>query len=170
MDGLRKTLFVIDFISEWVGKTASWLMILVTLIVVFEVATRRFFGVPTTWTFETSIQLYAAHFMLAAPFALLHKAHVAIDVIYQCFSDRQKALLDVISYLIFFFPFCVIVIWQGSIFAATSWGMKETSWSVFAPPLYPIKTVIPLTFVLLLLQGMAIFIRRLTFLVKGEEL
>jgi len=170
MEGFKKLLSSIDSISTAVGKTVAWLIVLVTLIVVFEVITRRFFGAPTTWTFETSIQLYAAHFMLSASFALLHKTHVSIDVIYHYFSARTKALLDVVCYLVLFFPFCSVLLWQGTKFAATSWQMKETSWSVFAPPLYPIKTVIPITAALLLLQGFAIFSRRFYFLVKGEEL
>lgn len=170
MEGIKKFLSIIDSISEGIGKSASWLIAIVTFIVVFEVVTRRFFGSPTIWTFETSIQLYAAHFMLTAPYALLHGSHVSIDVIYQRFNARQKAILDVISYVVLFFPFCIVVLWQGTIFAKTSWQMKETSWSVFAPPLYPIKTVIPVTAALLILQGLAIFIRRFYFAVKGEEL
>ncbi len=170
MGGLKRMLAVADAISEWVGKAASVLIVAITLIVVYEVVTRRFFGAPTIWTFETSNQLYAAHFMLTAAFALLHGAHVSINVIYDRFSHRARAALDVVSYVIFFFPFCIVVLWQGIIFAQTSWQMKETSWSVFAPPLYYVKTVIPVTAVLLLLQGLAIFIRRLHFALKGKEL
>jgi TRAP-type mannitol/chloroaromatic compound transport system permease small subunit len=170
MEGFKKFLSFLDAISTAVGKTVAWLIVFITLIVVFEVVTRRFFGAPTIWTFESSIQMYAAHFMLSAAYALLHRTHVSIDVIYQYFSERKKALLDVISYIVLFFPFCSVLLWQGTKFAATSWQMKETSWSVFAPPLYPIKTVIPITAALLLLQGFAVFSRRFYFLVKGEEL
>jgi len=62
-----------------------------------------------------------------------------------------------------------VCIWQGYYFAARSWAMKETTWSVFAPPVYPIKTVIIITFILLLIQGISEFIKRI-YLIKGVEL
>jgi len=70
-------------------------------------------------------------------------------------------LFDLISYTIFFFPFVIVILIEGTKYAAESWAILEHSWSVFGPPLYPFKTVIPVTALLLLLQGGAIFIRNI---------
>ena len=105
--------------------------------------------------------------MIIAGYALLHKSHVSIDILYGKCSERKKAILDIISYTIFFFPFLLIVLYQGIKYAGNSWAMLETSWSVFAPPLYLIKTVIPVMAFLLLLQGIVIFVRQIQTAIKG---
>lgn len=169
MKSSDKIFYYMDMVNEWVGRVLCFLIVAITLLVVYEVITRRLFGAPTIWTFETTKQLYAAHFMLLTPFALLHNSHVSVTIFYQQVSTRKQALMDIIGYLVFFFPFCTIILWKGYLFAAKSWAMLETSWSVFSPPLYLVKTVIPLTAALLLLQGISIFIRRIRVFVKGEK-
>jgi len=164
---LKKVLHFIDIVSEWTGRIFSWMIVVLTLLVVLEVVLRRFFGRPTIWNFEVTKQLYAFHFMIVSAYALLWKAHVAIDIIYERLSQKTKAICDVITYIIFFFPFLSVWLYQGIKYAARSWAIYETSWSVFGPPLYPIKTVIPVTAFLLLIQGIAIFIRKLDVVIRG---
>lgn len=159
-----------DGISEWTGRIFSWVIILLMLLVVFEVVMRRFLNRPTIWSFEISIQLYALHFMIVAAYGLLHNAHVSVDVIYERFGSRTKAVLDVITYLIFFFPFLFILLKVSIPYVEKSWAVREVSWSVFAAPLYPVKTVIPVTVILLIIQGLSIFVRQLYFAVKGKQL
>lgn len=167
---MRRFLHFLDEINGWVGRICSWTIVAISLLVVTEVIMRRFLNHPTIWNFEVVKQLYGFYFLILAGYTLLHRSHVAIDLVHEKLKPRSQALLDVISYLIFFFPFCTVMFWQGVSFAKTSWQMKETSWSVFAPPLYPIKTVIPAAALLLLIQGASMFIRQLHLLVKGEEL
>lgn len=159
-----------DGISEWTGKYFSWIIIALMLLVVFEVVMRRFFNSPTIWSFEITIQLYALHFMIVAAYGLLHNAHVSVDIIYEKFGAKAKAILDVITYLIFFYPFMIVLLVKAIPYTAQSWAVHEKSWSAFAPPLYPIKTVIPITVVLLLIQGTSKFIRQFYFAVTGKEL
>jgi len=167
---LKKILHIIDTISEWTGRIFSWIIVVLTILVIAEVILRRFFGRPTIWNFEVTIQLYAFHFMIVSAYALLYKSHVAIDIIYARLSQKTKAICDIITYSTFFFPFLLVWLYQGIKYAGKSWAMHETSWSVFAPPLYPIKTVIPLVAFLLLIQGFAAFIRQLYILIKEKEL
>ena len=157
----------IDSINEWIGRVVSFLVVVITLIVVFEVFMRRVLGSPTIWTFETTKQIYAAHFMLLTPFALLHNAHVSVNIFYQKLRKKTQAVLDILTYLVFFFPFTVIILWKGTMFAHKSWSMLETSWSVFSAPLYYIKTVIPITALLLIIQGLSILIKKINILLEN---
>ena len=166
---MERVLQAIDRFTDYTGKIVSWLIVVLTVLVVTEVILRRFFNSPTIWSFEVTQQIFAFHFMLLAPYALLHRSHVAVDIFHEKLSDRKRAVLDVVSYLIFFFPFLAVVLWQGIPYAANSWGMRETSFSSFSPPLYYVKTLIPATAFLLLLQGGAIFLRQLRFAIKGVE-
>ncbi len=155
----------VDGLNDWIGRLFAWLIVPLVLLTVMEVILRRGFGSPTIWSFETLKQIYAVHFMLVAAYGLLYGSHVSVDVFTQVLSKKKQAVLSIISYLIFYFPFCIVGIWQGYIFAATSWKMKEHTWSVFAPPLYPVKTVIVVTFGLLLLQGISQVIKEI-FIIK----
>jgi len=160
---------LLDSISEWTGRIFGWVIVPLVLLTVMEVILRRFLNSPTIWSFEVLKQLFALHFMIVAAYALLYRAHVSVDVFTMMLSEKAKAVLDIITYLIFFFPFCLVCIWQGYSFAARSWAMRETSWSVFHPPLYPIKTVIVITFILLTLQGISEVIKRV-YIIKGVKI
>lgn len=165
---MEKLIKVLDTISEWTGRIFSWVIVPITLLVVLEVVLRRFFHRPTIWNFEVTKQLYGFYFMIVAAYTLLHGSHVAVDIFAKKLGKRGQALLDLIGYVLFFFPFCSIIVWQGFLFAKASWVIKERSWSVFAPPLYPIKTVIPVTGALLIIQGISEFLKRILIVTGGS--
>jgi TRAP-type mannitol/chloroaromatic compound transport system permease small subunit len=170
MQMLKTILNFMDNISEWTGRIFVWLIIPLTIVVVYEVVARRVFNAPHIWATEVTNYLYGPHFMLVAAYTLLHQAHVRIDIIYAKFSARTRGILDIITNLVFFFPFCTIVLYQGIIFAQTSWSIGETSESAALRITPLIKTVIPITFSLLLLQGLANFIRSIMMVAKGREI
>jgi TRAP-type mannitol/chloroaromatic compound transport system permease small subunit len=159
----------IDSISEWSGRIFVWLVIPLAIIVVYEVISRRFFNAPHIWATEVIDYIYGPHFILAAAYTLLYQAHVRIDVIYLRFSARTRGILDIITYSIFFFPFCSIVFYQGIIFAATSWSIGETSESAALRVVPLVKTTIPVAIGLLLIQGVGTFIRAIMQVARGEE-
>jgi len=167
---LKSILQFMDSISEWTGRIFVWLIIPLTLVVVYEVVSRRVFGAPNIWATEVTNYLFGPHFMLVAAYTLLHQGHVRIDIIWAKFSARTRGVLDIITGLIFFFPFCTIVFYQGIIYAQTSWSIGETSESAALRIVPLIKTVIPLTFGLLLIQGLANFIRSIMLVVRGKEI
>ena len=158
----------IDAVSEWTGRVFSYLLIPLTLCVVFEVVT-RYLDHPTIWTFEMSNFLFGAHFMLVAAYGLLMKSHVSIDLVSSQFSGRTQAIVSLICYATMYLPFIAIFTYYGFAYSYNSWGMLENSWSAWGPPLYPIKTVIPVTAVLLLLQGISEVIKTVDFLVQAKE-
>jgi len=160
----------VDQISEWTGRIFMWLIIPLTILVVFEVISRRFFDTPHIWATEVTDFIYGPHFMLMAAYALLYNAHVRIDVVYNRFSPRARGILDIITYMVFFFPFCIIVLYQGIIFASTSWSIGETSESAALTIVPLVKTVLPVSIGLLLIQGLATYIRAIMQAIKGEEI
>ena len=158
----------IDALSEWTGRVFSWLLIPLTLCVVFEVVT-RYLDHPTIWTFEMSNFLFGAHFMLVAAYGLLMKSHVSIDLVSSKFSGKTQAIVSLICYATMYLPFIAIFTYYGFAYSYNSWSMLENSWSSWGPPLYPIKTVIPVTAVLLLLQGISEVIKTIDILVQAKE-
>jgi len=108
--------------------------------------------------------------MLAAAYTLLYRSHVSIDIIYGKLSPRTRGIMDIITHLVFYFPFCTIVFIQGILFAQTSWSIHETSESAALTIVPLIKTVIPVTFALLLIQGLSNFIRSIMLVAKGKKI
>lgn len=157
---IRKFERGIDAVTEWTGKICSWTVLILMCVMVFEVITRRFLNKPTIWTFETSTQMYSFHFMMLAAYTLLHGKHISVDIFVHRFSSKIRAYIDLVTYALFFFPFMAVIFYQGFHYARVSWEIREVSYTVFAPPLYPIKTVIPVVAGLLLLQGLSQFIKR----------
>ena len=167
MKGIQRILGFIDNINEWTGRISCIAVLVLTLIVAYEVIMRKFFARPTIWSYDVSKQIYALHFLLVAGYTLLHKRHVAVDVLTKQLSEKTRVVVDLICYMIFFFPFWSVMFWFGVKFAATSWRMFEIGRDVFQIPLYPIKTIIPLATLLILLQGISSFVKELSTLKRG---
>jgi TRAP-type mannitol/chloroaromatic compound transport system permease small subunit len=166
---MQKMLLFIDKVSTWVGQLFSWLIVALTLLVSWEVFSRRFFDSPHAFTFDAMIMMYGTLFMMAGAYTLSKNGHVRGDVLYGFFTPRMQAGLDLALYLLFFIPGIVALVWAGYNFAADSWAIKEHS-SVTAdgPPLYHFKTVIPIAGAMILLQGLVEIVRCVVCLRNGQ--
>ena len=167
---IRMIVNFIDAVSEWSGKIFSWLVIGIISLSLFEVFTRRFLGKPTIWTHEIIAYLFCGAVLLTIAYTLKHKAHANVDILYEKFSPKTKAVLDLITYALFLATFTIVVLYEGTKFAAMSWGMMERTPSAFNFYIFPAKTMIPLGFLLLALQMLSDIIKNIVFLAKGETL
>ena len=160
----------IDKMNEWTGKLFAWLVVFLAIGLMYEVIARYAFNAPTVWSYDITYMLYGAHFMMGAGYCLYVKGHVRVDVFYRLFSPRWQAIADCFFYLILFFPAITVLFIYGIEYAAFAWQMQEASYAgAWRPPIYPIKTVLPLAALLLLLQGVAEFIRTLGIAVRRKQ-
>lgn len=160
---------VVSTISDWVGKGTSMLLIVLVGILTYEVILRYAFNNPTRWAHESSTFLFGAIGMLSGAYVLLHKGHVNLDMLYARVSPRKQAILDLITAPLFFF-IMALMIWAGGNVALRSWKILEHSSTVWGPPIYPFKTLIPVAAGLLILQGIVKLIHDLFFAIRGKEL
>lgn len=166
---MQKLLLLIDRVSTWVGQAFSWLIVGLTLLVSWEVISRRFFDNPHAFVFDAMIMMYGALFMMAGAYTLSKNGHVRGDVLYGFFTPRVQAGLDLALYILFFIPGIIALAWAGYNFAADSWAIKEhSSITADGPPLYHFKTIIPLAGALILLQGLVEIVRCVLCLKLGE--
>jgi TRAP-type mannitol/chloroaromatic compound transport system permease small subunit len=143
-------------LSMWVGKSFGWLILVLTLGTSYEVFMRYLLRAPTTWAFDFSYITYGGLFLMAGAYTLSRNAHVRGDVIYRLWPQRMQAGIDLTLYIIFFFPAVLAWIYAGWQFAKMSIQFREVS--IFSPagiPVFPLKALIPVTGVLLLIQGVA---------------
>ena len=157
---MQRLLLFIDTLSTWVGHAFSWLIVVLTLQVSWEVFSRYALGNPHPWAFDAMIQLYGTLFMMAGAYTLSKNGHVRGDVLYGFFRPRTQATVDLVLYIAFFIPGVIALTWAGYDFAVESWRIRESSNVTYGgPPYYPFKTVIPIAGGLLLVQGIVEIIR-----------
>jgi TRAP-type mannitol/chloroaromatic compound transport system permease small subunit len=166
---VQKLLHTIDGISTWVGKTFSWLMILLMLVVCVEVFKRYILNAPTAWIFDAENMMYGTLFMMCGAYTLAQNAHVRGDFLYSSMRPRTQAGLDLVLYFIFFLPGIAALVYAGWGYAGDSWRIAEHSnVTSDGPPVYHFKTVIPVAGAFVMLQGIAEIIRCIVCLKTGE--
>ncbi len=145
-----------------------WLIYVLIAIMVIVVARRYFFHRPVTWGLDMTWMIYSAFIFLGGAYALVHDAHVSVDLIYNRFSVRVRAFLSMMGYLILFFPAFYFLSEYTFYFALKAYTTGETSpYALWKPAVWPIKFVLFISMVLLLLQGIAKFFEHLIIFLKG---
>lgn len=167
---LKKTLMTIDAFSVFMGKLFSFIILPVTLLEAVEVILRYVFDSPTDWSWELAAMLAGAMFVMGAGWVLKDEKHVRTDIIYAKLSRKWQAIFDVFFFTIIFFSFTVVLSVKSIQQAIYSTRISESTFSMWAPPLYPLKIIIALSFVVLFLQGLAKWLRDVHFLIKGREI
>ena len=146
----------IDRISLWSGNIVRWLAIILSIIVLIEVVMRYVFKNPTDWANDAAMWSCSMMFTGGAAYVLLIKEHIRVDVIFNKLSQRTQLVLDLIYYIVFFFPYTFVMIGYGTKIAILSTLTEEI---YVGEPIHPWRYVIPGAFLLLLLQAVAEFIR-----------
>ena len=153
---MTNIIHAIEELNIWIGRAFGWCILILTLSVVYEVFVRYTLNAPTVWAFDMMVQMYGALFLMAGPYALAQDTHARADVLYRFLSISNQARLDLILYIIFFFPGMLALVWFGWEIAMNSWRYQEVSWNSPARiQIYYFKTLIPLAGGLFIIQGIA---------------
>ena len=167
---MRKTVKVIDSISEYAGLVGSWAVIALIVVLGIKVFARYVLNQPTIWSYETASMLGVAVAYIGWSYTLRHKGHVRVDVFYMRMSRRQQAIVDVTLTVLMFFPLVIVLSYfsvDRLLFSLSIHErLMETNWY---PPAWPIRAIMIVGFVLLALQGVAQFTRDVYALVRNKE-
>ncbi|AEB11051.1 TRAP transporter small permease subunit [Marinithermus hydrothermalis] len=169
MQTLLRVSRAIDALNERIGRLMYWLVLFMVVIGVYNAVTRKlgqYTGVSLSSNAYLELQwyLFSLLFLWGAAYTLKHNAHVRVDVIYAQLSSRKRAWIDLLGAVFFLIPFSLLVIWVSWPMVSNSWAVLEVSPDPGGLPRYPIKTAIPVAFVLLLLQGVSEAIKRVAVL------
>lgn len=149
----------------------AWLNVPLVFAVAYEVFLRYLFNAPTIWVFDVTYMLYGTIFMLGAAYALRKGAHIRTDFFFEQWSTRTRNIIDSVAYLLFFFPSLLTFLVVSGEEAWYAFQINETSEQTpWRPILWPFKAVIPLTCLLLIVQGVAETIKSLYAARTGIEL
>ncbi len=154
---MEKYIRIVEGINKKLGTITSWLTFVLVLIITYDVIVRYVFDESSVALQELEWHIFAIIFLLAAGYTFLIDDHVRVDVFYTRYSENKKAVTNLIGSLFFLIPFCIVGILSSLNFVEFSFRVKEISPDAGGlPARYILKSFIPISFLLLLLQGIAI--------------
>jgi TRAP-type mannitol/chloroaromatic compound transport system permease small subunit len=154
----------IDHVSRTAAMAAAVLVLLSCLISAANAVSRYALDISSNAWLEVQWQMFAGIFLLGTAWVLKLNEHVRVDLIYGGLSPRGKLWVEVFGYLVFFFPVCAIMLNMTVPWFLRSFAQGEMSANAGGLPVWPVKALLPLGFILLTLQGVAEFIRRIAAL------
>lgn len=156
---------MIDALNDRIGVAIRWLALFMVLVGAVS-AVVRYFARSQQWTLNltpaTELQWYffSVIFLLGAAYGLGHDVHVRVDVMYERFSAKTQAWIDMAGTILFLIPFSLMMLWVSYPAVMSSWQIREQSPDPGGLPRYPIKILILVSFVLLVLQAVSQLVKQ----------
>lgn len=166
---LEKVISIIDSITENIGRVIAWLTLLMVIVSFAIVVLRYGFNLGWIAMQESVLYFHGIVFMLGAGYTLKHDGHVRVDIFYQKFSDKNKALVNLFGTIFLLLPVCIAIFYVSVDYVAASWRIMEKSSEAGGLPLvYLNKSLILALALALPLQGFAEFFRNI-LIIKNEK-
>ena len=160
---------LIDKTNEKIAGIVGWALLAAVVICAGNAIIRYSFNLSSNAWLEIQWYLYGAMFLLASAYTLRRDEHVRIDVVVGRFSKRTQVWLDLLGFLFFLMPVCLLILWYGIPFAAMSVTSGEMSNNAGGLIVWPSKLLVPIGFALLVLQGISEIIKRIAFLTGRSD-
>lgn len=169
---LRNIVSLIDTLTEYSGRIIAWLVLILVFLVGYDVTMRYVFNSGSIAIQELEWHLFAILFLLGAGYTLKHDDHVRLDLIYQSrfLTDKHRAIINLVGGLLLLIPFCLLVFNSAIPFVTQSFNFAEASPDPGGLPMrWIVKSMIPIGFGLLLIQGIAEVIRNALYLMEENK-
>ena len=168
---LQRISAAIDRLNDRIGSAIQWLALVMVVIGAFNAIARytdQYTGMSLSSNAYLDLQWYffSLIFLMGAAYGLNHDYHVRVDVMYARLSRRARAWIDLTGSVLFLVPFAVLMFWISWGWVVRSWTILETSADPGGLPRYPIKTVVLVSFLLLLLQALSQIVKNAAILAE----
>jgi TRAP-type mannitol/chloroaromatic compound transport system permease small subunit len=164
MRGLLGLSRAIDALNETVGKLTYWLILAAVLISTGNAVVRYVFNRSSNSWLEIQWYLFSFVFLFCAGYTLLHNQHVRIDVLTGHLSGRGRAWIDILGTIFFLMPMAIAIMWLSWPVFLDAYHSNEVSTNAGGLTVWPARLMLPVGFLLLVLQGLSEFIKRVAFL------
>ncbi len=164
MSSLLSVSRIIDWLSERIGHAFYWLVLVTVLISAANAVVRKAFNVSSNSFLEIQWYLFSAIFLFLAGYTLLRNDHVRNDVIAGRLSKRAQAWIDIVGTVFFLFPMAFLLMWLAWPVFVDAYERHEISTNAGGLIIWPARLLVPIGFLLLLVQGVSELIKRIAFL------
>ncbi len=152
---MKRVSSVIDLINDWIGRICSFAVLGVLGVIVIEVVMRRLLQRPQIWTQDSICMIFGCYIIMVCAYGFQKKAFVAVDVLFARLKPLTQNILHLITYIIFLVPFAFALVPESFSFFLKAFVTGEKSYSVWAPPTWPVKLCLFLGITMLALQGVS---------------
>ncbi|WP_150911901.1 TRAP transporter small permease subunit [Marinobacter halotolerans] len=147
---------VMDRAISAIGKSASWLWVVVTGVIIYAVVGRYAFGMGSVTLEEVQWHLAGAGWLLGLGYTLVTDDHVRVDVIHERLSLKGQAWIELLGLLFLLLPFLGMAVYEMIPYAFSSWQQGETSQAPAGLPYrWVLKSILALSFVLLIVAALS---------------
>lgn len=151
----------IDWFNEKIGKLMGWAVLAAVLVSALNAIARYGLNFGSNALLELQWYLFGAVFLLGSAYTLKKNEHIRIDIVSSRLSKRTRDIIDVIGHILFLLPLCILMVWLGVPFFLRSFASGEISGSAGGLIIWPAKLLVPLGFILLMLQAISELIKRI---------
>lgn len=155
---------LIDAMNDRIGRLAYWLILASVLISAGNAVIRYSLNTSSNAWLEVQWYLFSAVFLLCAGYTLLRNEHIRIDIFSGRLSERGQTWIDVFGDVFFLLPMAIMIGWLSWPMFLDSYVRGEISGDAGGLIRWPVKILVPLGFLLLVLQGVSELIKRIAFL------
>jgi TRAP-type mannitol/chloroaromatic compound transport system permease small subunit len=161
---LLKLSGIIDAINTYIGRWASWLILLAVVVSAGNATIRKVFDVSSNAWLELQWILFSAVFLLCAPWTLLENEHIRIDIVNNLLPRWLRNTIELVGHALFLLPLAIILVITGVPFFLRSYEINEQSGNAGGLPQWPTKSLVMIGFALLLAQGISELIKRVAII------
>jgi TRAP-type mannitol/chloroaromatic compound transport system permease small subunit len=154
----------IDAATRLIGQTVAWLIVVAAVVSATNAVVRKIFDLSSNSWLELQWWLFAAVFLLAAPWTLALNEHIRIDIVNERLPRWVRDAIDLVGHIIFLLPMAALVVWTSWPFFVVSYEQNEQSVNYGGLPQWPIKFLIPVAFAILFIQGISELIKRIAIM------
>lgn len=145
-------------------------MVLLLLNVFYDVIMRYAFNDVSIGMQELEWHLFSCLFLLGIPYAMQQDGHVRVDILYERWTDKTKAWINLLGCVVFILPFVCIVATYSIDFSYEAYEMGEGSGDPGGlPHRWIIKALIPLSFVLIGISSLGMVTQALRVIIGNES-
>ena len=160
---------ILDVLIQKLGKTSAWCCVLLIVFIVLEVMMRYVFNMSFIWMSEVEVYLFTLIIVIGFSYGLLTDTHVRVDVFYEKWSLRKKAINDTFGIIFLLIPWCIVALIATWKFASFSFVFREKSPQAGGLPwLFLLKFILFGAFGLLLAQGISMLVKNISQ-IKAKE-
>jgi TRAP-type mannitol/chloroaromatic compound transport system permease small subunit len=152
---MSKLIHILENMIRHIGAASSWLNVFLVILICVDVLQRYLFNVSHNWMIELEWHFFGLIFLFGSAYTLQYDKHVRVDVFYTNFSDKKKALVNLLGHTFLLIPWCIVAIVTCYNYASNSYYIGEGSPNPDGlPAFYIIKYCMVVAFLLLLVQGL----------------
>jgi TRAP-type mannitol/chloroaromatic compound transport system permease small subunit len=156
---------IIDDIILRIGHTLMWANVVVIFVIILQVVLRYGFGHGLVLLEELQWHFYAVAFMFGLSYAVMTDSHVGMDLVYEKLSPKWQCRWDIFGILLLLLPFACLIFYYSLDFVHEAWRLNERSVAPQGLPWrWAIKSVLPISFALLILATISRLVRTISTL------